>query len=130
MPCARSAGGSWSDVEFLTQGPAADPVLTTDVEGNVIVAWSADDDIIVLRWEGSRWGSRELVGSGFSPTFASGEGLTIAWTRPTGSGYELVVTDLPAAGETSPVPVFIGAGALAVIFAALMLRRRSQSQPD
>ena len=105
-------------------------MLAIDAEGDAIVAWSADDEIIVRRWENGRWRSPENVGPGASPTFASGEPVAIAWTRPAGAGYELVVTDLPAPGGTSHVPLFIGTAVLAIIFAALILRRRSRTHPD
>lgn len=127
---SRLAEGSWSDPEFLTEGSGEDPVLATDSEGNVIAAWSADDEIIVRRWESGEWRSPEMIGLGISPMFASGEPVTIAWTRPVGTDYEIVVTDLPGLGGTSLVPLLLGVGALVVILAALMLRRRSRTRPE
>lgn len=127
---ARLDGDGWSAVEFLTQGPAADPVLTTDSEGNAVVAWSAGDQIVARRFDGERWLPPEDLGRGASPTFASSERVMMAWTRPAGAGYELVVSDLPASREATAVPVIIGSTALALILAAFALRRRRRTQPE
>jgi hypothetical protein len=127
---ARFVDGVWSDAEFLTEGPATDPVLATDSAGNAIVAWSADDEIVVRRFDGSQWQLPETIGPGSWPTFASDDAVTIAWTRQADGGYEVVVTDLFDVETNWQVPllVIIVATAIIVITAAVMLSRRRGSR--
>jgi hypothetical protein len=91
---ARQTDGSWEDTEYLSEGFASNPVVGIDAESNVFVAWASDNKIILRRWDGSEWTPPEEVGGGGSPTLASGDPVTLAWTRPTSAGYELVVTHL------------------------------------
>jgi hypothetical protein len=91
---ARQVAGSLAESELLSPGPAEDPVVATDSESNVFVAWTSDNEIILRRWDGAQWGSLETIGVGSSPTLASGNPVTVAWTRPTETGFEIVVTDV------------------------------------
>lgn len=91
---ARQVSGSLADSELLSPGPAEDPVVATDSESNVFVAWASDNNVILRSWDGSQWGPPETIGQGRSPTFVSGDPVTIAWTRPTETGFEIVVTDV------------------------------------
>jgi hypothetical protein len=131
---SRLAGGSWSDTEFLTQGPAADPVLATTTQGDVIAAWSADNEIVMRRWEAGRWGSPQAVGLGALPTLAAGERVFIGWTRSVDGGYELAIADLSETGGAFSLPLAISAvvlaGFLVGVFVALMTRRRSRPVPE
>jgi hypothetical protein len=90
----RETNGSWEDTEYLSERFSSDPVVATDAESNVFVAWVSDNKIILRRWDGTEWGSPEKIGVGTSPTLASGNPVTIAWTRPTATDFELVVTQL------------------------------------
>jgi hypothetical protein len=124
---AHRAQDAWSDTEFLTTGPAADPVLATDSEGNVFVAWTSAGEIILRRLERGTWGAPEKIGFGASPTISSGESVSIAWTRPDGADYEIAFFDISEIGTTRFVPMFIGVAALTVILAALILGRRRRA---
>jgi hypothetical protein len=124
---AHRAQDAWSDTEFLTTGPAADPVLATDSEGNVFVAWTSAGEIILRRLERGTWGAPEKIGFGASPTISSGESVSIAWTRPDGAVYEIAFFDISEIGTTRFVPMFIGVAALTVILAALILGRRRRA---
>jgi hypothetical protein len=122
------AEDGWSDTEFLTAGPAEDPVVATDPEGRVFVAWSSAGEIIVRRLERGGWGSPEKIGLGTSPTLSSDEAVSIGWVRPDGDGFEIAFFDLSEVDTTRFTRIVIGAAAVAtavtVILAALILRRR------
>lgn len=120
---AHLAEDGWSDTEFLTAGPAEDPVLAVDSVENIFVAWSSAGEIILRRLEQGTWGSPEKIGLGASPTLASDEPVTMAWTRPDGDGYEIAFFRLAESETTRFVPMFIGAIALA----ALILGRRRRA---
>lgn len=91
---ARQLETAWAESESLSPGPAADPVVAADSKSNVFVAWTSDNNVILRRWDGTQWELPETIGVGGSPTLAPGDPVTLAWTRPAGTGYEVVVTAL------------------------------------
>jgi hypothetical protein len=117
----------WSDTEILTTGPAEDPVVATDSEGRVFVAWSSAGEIIARRLERGEWGSPEKIGLGASPTLSSGEAVSIGWVRPDGDDFEIAFFNLSEIETSRFTPIVIGAAVVTVILAALILRRRRRS---
>jgi hypothetical protein len=102
-------------------------VVATDAEGRVFVAWSSAGEIIVRRLEQGEWGSPEKIGLGTSPTLSSDDPVSIGWVRPDGDGFEIAFFDLSEIETVSFTRIFVGATAVAVVLAALILRRRRRA---
>jgi len=109
---ARNVGGAWTDTEVLASGQVADPVLGTDPEGNIIIAWADGNDVVVQRSSDGVLESPTVVGQGGAPTLASGGRPTIAWTRWNGTSYEVVVSDIEG---SSGIPMAVVISVVAIL---------------
>jgi hypothetical protein len=104
--------GRWTREEILGSGER--PVVAVS-SGTVYVAWESDGGIHA-RARTTRWSDPVRLGPGSHPTLAPGPPPLIAWTRPEGRGYAVVVASLaPAPSGVSGevvVAVLLIAGAL------------------
>jgi len=117
----------WSPALTLAANPAVDPVLATDDDGRLFAAWSDREQVFATELDGSSWLPPTNLGPGTNPALAFGELIHIAWTRPAGEGYEVVVASLRSSvgGTTGWVTRALWAGiGLLATFGVLVLRRR------
>lgn len=132
------ANDRWSEPQILASPPAVDPVIASDDDGRVFAAWSDRSAIYTSELQDGSWMAATTLGPGTHPTLASGERVRIAWTRPDGTGHEVVTASLlsetPEEGSSLPgglvwisAVLLVSTGAVAWVF---FLRRRPHDATD
>ncbi len=125
------ADGRWSSPIILAPAPAVDPVLASDDSGRLFAAWSDRASIYFAEMRDGAWATATNLGPGTHPTLAAGNPVHIAWTRPAGAGYEVVVASLGSSvpGESKAVLIgLVGLGILGIGAAAMLLLRRRRQE--
>lgn len=121
----------WSPSVVLAPAPAVDPVIATDDSGRLFAAWSDRQRVYAAELQDGLWVETVDLGPGTNPALAAGDPVHIAWTRPTETGYEVVVAALTSSLVGDGVSVlqallWFGAAALLTALGAVgvLARRR------